>query len=136
MATTEKLDSITASKAAIKAAIQEKGVICDNRLFIYANMIGEIFTEPEELEAPINTIAVRTTFTLPEEVDLSTIRGTTPIIFYGKNYSEMRVIIPNEVELFPLYCILNETVDSNYVVKLECPDGATVSGTLLEKAEK
>ena len=63
MATIEKLDSIATSKAAIKVAIQEKGVSCDNRLFIYANMIGEIFTDPEELEAPINTIAVRTTFT-------------------------------------------------------------------------
>ena len=32
MTTIEKLDSIATSKAAIKAAIQEKGVICDNRL--------------------------------------------------------------------------------------------------------
>ena len=48
----------------------------------------------------------------------------------------MRVIIPMEVELFPLYCILNETVDSNYVVKLECPDGTTVSGAILENVEK
>lgn len=84
MATIEKLDSIAASKAAIKAAIQENGVSCDNRLSTYANRIWQIFTEPEKLEAPINTIAVGTTFTLPEEVDLSTIRGTLQSFFMVK----------------------------------------------------
>lgn len=136
MATIEKLDSIAASKAAIKAAIQGKGVICDNRFITYASRIDEIFTEPDELEAPIDTIAVGTTFTLPEEIDLSFLRGTSPIIFYGENYSVMSVIVPTEVEKFPLYCILEETIDSHYVVKLECPNGTTVSGTILEKVEK
>lgn len=42
MATIEKLDSITASKAAIKAAIQEKGVSCDDTLAEYANRIKAI----------------------------------------------------------------------------------------------
>ena len=42
MATIEKLDSIAASKAAIKAAIQEKGVSCDDTLAEYANRIKAI----------------------------------------------------------------------------------------------
>ena len=42
MATIEKLDSIIASKAAIKAAIQEKGVSCDDTLAEYANRIKAI----------------------------------------------------------------------------------------------
>lgn len=42
MAIIEKLDSITASKAAIKAAIQEKGVSCDDTLAEYANRIKAI----------------------------------------------------------------------------------------------
>lgn len=130
-----KLNSITASKKAIKAAIQEKGVSCDNRLSSYASRIGEIFMEPEKLEAPISPIKVGTIFTLPEVVDLSTMRGAAPTIFYGENYSEMRVIVPTEVEKFPLYCILEETVDSYYVIKLECPNGTTVSGTILGKIE-
>nr|DAG75097.1 MAG TPA: hypothetical protein [Caudoviricetes sp.] len=135
MATKEKLDSIAASKAAIKAAIQEKGVSCDNRFSSYAYRIGEIFTEPEELEAPIEAIAEGVTFTLPEEVDLSTMRRTAAIIFYGENYSGMSVIIPTQVEKFPLYCILEETIDSHYVVKLECPAGAELSATILQKIE-
>ena len=44
MATIEKLDSIIASKAAIKAAIQEKGVSCDDTLAEYANRIKAIPT--------------------------------------------------------------------------------------------
>lgn len=44
MATIEKLDSIAASKAAIKAAIQEKGVSCDDTLAEYANRIKAIPT--------------------------------------------------------------------------------------------
>jgi len=136
MATIEKLDSIAASKTAIKAAIQEKGVSCDDRLVTYASRIDGIFTEPEELEVLIDTIAVGTTFTLPEEVDLSTMQGTSPLICYGENYSGMSVIIPTQVEKFPLYCILEETIDSHYVVKLECPNSTTVSGTILEKVEK
>ncbi len=42
MATIEKLNSIAASKAAIKAAIQEKGVSCDDTLAEYANRIKAI----------------------------------------------------------------------------------------------
>lgn len=42
MATIEKLDSIIASKAAIKAAIQEKGVSCGDTLSEYANRIKAI----------------------------------------------------------------------------------------------
>ncbi len=42
MATIEKLNSISASKAAIKAAIQEKGVSCDDTLAEYANRIKAI----------------------------------------------------------------------------------------------
>lgn len=42
MATIEKLDSIAASKAAIKAAIQEKGVSCGDTLAEYANKIKAI----------------------------------------------------------------------------------------------
>ena len=42
MAIIEKLDSIAASKAAIKAAIQEKGVSCDDTLAGYANRIKAI----------------------------------------------------------------------------------------------
>ena len=44
MATIEKLDNIAASKAAIKAAIQEKGVSCDDILTEYANRIKAIPT--------------------------------------------------------------------------------------------
>ena len=42
MATKEKLDSIAASKAAIKAAIQEKGVSCDDTLAEHAKLIKAI----------------------------------------------------------------------------------------------
>ena len=42
MATIEKLDSIATSKAAIKVAIQEKGVSCDDTLAEYANRIKAI----------------------------------------------------------------------------------------------
>ena len=42
MATIEKLDSIAASKAAIKQAIQEKGVSCDDTLSEYTNRIKAI----------------------------------------------------------------------------------------------
>lgn len=42
MTTIEKLDSITASKAAIKVAIQEKGVSCGDTLAEYANRIKAI----------------------------------------------------------------------------------------------
>lgn len=136
MTTIEKLDSIAASKAAIEAAIQGKGVICDSRFSTYASRIDEIFTEPEELEFPIAAIEAGVTFTLPEEIDISTMRVTDPIIFYGENYSGMSVIIPIQVEKFPLYCILEETIDSHYLVKLECPNGTTVSGTILEKVER
>ena len=44
MATIEKLDSILTSKAAIKAAIQEKGVSCGDTLAEYANRIKAIPT--------------------------------------------------------------------------------------------
>lgn len=42
MTTTEKLDSISTSKAAIKAAIQKKGVSCNDTLAEYANRIEAI----------------------------------------------------------------------------------------------
>ena len=44
MVTIEKLDSIITSKAAIKAAIQEKGVSCGDTLAEYANRIKAIPT--------------------------------------------------------------------------------------------
>ena len=44
MTTIEKLDNIAASKAAIKQAIQEKGVSCDDTLAEYANRIKAIPT--------------------------------------------------------------------------------------------
>lgn len=55
MATIEKLNSISASKAAIKAAIQEKGVSCDDTLAEYANRIKAI---PTGLELKTVRIAV------------------------------------------------------------------------------
>lgn len=58
MTTIEKLDSITASKAAIKAAIQEKGVSCDDTLAEYANRIKTIPTgaHSETVRIEITTI--------------------------------------------------------------------------------
>ena len=42
MTTIEKLDNVATSKAAIKAAIQEKGVSCDDSLAEYTNRINAI----------------------------------------------------------------------------------------------
>lgn len=137
MATIEKLDSISASKAAIKAAIQEMGVSCNDTLAEYANRIKDIFTEPEEVKVPIDTIAVGTTFTIDMSIDVVNMAFQYyPIICIGENYSGMSIILSSEFAYFPHYCILEETSDSHYIVKLECPDRVIVSGTILEKIEK
>lgn len=68
MATIEKLDSISASKAAIKAAIQEKGVSCDDTLAEYANRIKAI---------PIPKIEELRTITIIENGSFSVIPSTS-----------------------------------------------------------
>lgn len=137
MATIEKLDSITASKAAIKAAIQEMGVSCDDTLAEYANRIKDIFVEPEEFNVPIDTIAVGTTFTIDVSIDVRNMYFQYyPIVCVGENYTGMSIILSSEFAAFPHYCILEETSDSHYVVKLECPNGVDISGTILEKIEE
>lgn len=63
MATIEKLDSIAASKAAIKAAIQEKGVSCDDTLAEYANRIKAI-PSPRIQEYKLEEVGVSDTTTI------------------------------------------------------------------------
>lgn len=133
----QQCDEILASKAAIKAAIQVMGVSCGDTLAEYANRIKAIFTEPEELEVPIDTIAVGTTFTIDASIDVANMDSQYyPIICFGENYSGMSIILSHEFTEFAHYCILEETSDSHYIVKLECPDSITVSGTILEKIEE
>lgn len=137
ISTLERCDKILASKAAIKAAIQEMGVSCDDTLAEYANRIKAIFTEPEEVEVPIDTIAVGTTFTIDASIDVVNMAFQYyPIICIGENYSGMSIILSSEFVDFPHYCILEETRDSHYIVKLECPDNVIVYGTILKKIEE
>ena len=83
MATIEKLDSIAASKAAIKAAIQEKGVSCDDTLAEYANRIKAI---------PTGIEIVETIFVLDPDENTAT---TKPI--YGLDeHSEILLLITTE----------------------------------------
>lgn len=63
MATIEKLDNIAASKAAIKAAIQEKGVSCDDTLAEYANRIKAI-PSPSIQEYKLEEVGVSDTITI------------------------------------------------------------------------
>lgn len=58
MATIEKLNSIAASKAAIKAAIQGKGVSCDDTLAEYANRIKAIPTGSSIKVEELRTITI------------------------------------------------------------------------------
>lgn len=133
----QQCDEILASKAAIKAAIQEMGVSCDDTLAEYANRIKAIFIEPEELEVPIDTIAVGTTFTIDANIDVANMDSQYyPIICIGENYSGMSIILSSEFADFPHYCILEETSDSHYVVKMEWSDGIAGSCTILEKIEE
>ena len=76
MATIEKLNSIAASKAAIKAAIQEKGVSCDDNLAGYANRIKAISTDITlveinlELDLDENTATTQPIYGLDEHSDI------------------------------------------------------------------
>lgn len=80
MATKEKLDSIAASKAAIKAAIQEKGVSCDDTLAEYANRIKAI---------PTGNPIVETLFVLDLDVATAT---TNPIYGLDEQYDNVLFI--------------------------------------------
>lgn len=133
----QQCDEILASKAAIKAAIQYMGVSCDDTLAEYANRNKAIIVEPKEIDVPIDTIAVGTTFTIDASIDVLYMDlQYYPIICVGENYTGMSIILSHEFVDFPHYCILEETRDSHYVVKLECPDNITVSGTILKKVEE
>ncbi len=80
MATIEKLNSISASKAAIKAAIQEKGVSCDDTLAEYANRIKAIPTGAPTSEINLGGISFdvgeNTTFKVPSGYCILDIHGT------------------------------------------------------------
>lgn len=83
MATIEKLDSIAASKAAIKAAIQEKGVSCDDTLAEYANRIKAIPTGAPTSEIDLGKIAIQTigdtiTFKVTSGHCILDVHGFTP----------------------------------------------------------
>ena len=146
MATIEKLDSIIASKAAIKAAIQEKGVSCGDTLAEYANSIKDISTLPEEVQAyVVGDIAVGTNFSI--DVDITTIINEkfepypiacTVVSGDGQVFNYMFFFIRSDMFSTADYCILEEAHDSHYVVKLECPgpDYVELSATILEKVEK
>lgn len=80
MATKEKLDSIAASKAAIKAAIQEKGVSCDDTLAEYANRIIAIPTGIKVVEAEF-------------QLDFDLLTATTRPIYGLDEHSEMLLLL-------------------------------------------
>lgn len=89
MATIEKLDSIAASKAAIKAAIQEKGVSCDDTLAEYANRIKAIPTGAPTSEIDLGQVSIGNigdsiTFKVPSGRYILEINGVTqaPREFY------------------------------------------------------
>lgn len=65
MATTEKLDSILNSKNAIKKAITDKGVACDDVLSSYATTIEENLTPIHKIEIHTANLAVGMTFEVP-----------------------------------------------------------------------
>lgn len=88
MATKEKLDSIAASKAAIKAAIQEKGVSCDDTLAEYANRIKAIPTGSSIKVEELRTI------TLIENSSFSVIPSTG---FDAMKSVKIDVKVPQEV---------------------------------------
>ena len=109
MATKEKLDSITASKAAIKAAIQEKGVSCDDTLAEYANRIKAIPTG--RVEVPVNmvfdfnnsTATTEAVSGLNETSDYAIILipdGYLPLVMYAdflRDITEMVYALTNEL---------------------------------------
>ena len=147
MATIEKLDSIIASKTAIKAAIQEKGVSCDDTLAEYANRIMDISAlPPDEVQAHVvGDIAVGKNFII--SIDVSTIiidkfepYPITCVVSSGEDgqvFSYMFFFLRSDMLATADYCILEETRDSHYVVKLEYADmDAEISATILEKVEK
>lgn len=146
MATIEKLDNIIASKAAIKAAIQEKGVSCDDALAEYATRIEAISAlPPDEVQAyVVGDIAVGKNFSI--YVDISTIINekfepypiTCVVISEdGQVFSHMFFFLRSNMLSTADYCILEETSSSHYIVKLEYADmAAEISATILEKVEK
>lgn len=81
MATIEKLDSIAASKATIKAAIQEKGVSCDDTLAEYANRIKAIPTG-------VNLETVRIEITTTPQGLVKNINGVFELDFVFQVYNK------------------------------------------------
>ena len=93
MAIIEKLDNIAASKAAIKAAIQEKGVSCDDTLAEYASRIKAIPTgssiKVEELRT--TTITANGSHTITPSTGFDAMKG-----------AKIDVNVPQEISEIPL----------------------------------
>ena len=111
MAIIEKLDSIIASKAAIKAAIQEKGVSCDDTLAEYANRIKAIPTG--RVEIPVNMV-----------FDFNNSTATTEAVS-GLNETSDNAIIINPDGYLPLVVyadLLRDIPDMVYSITNELGD--------------
>ena len=106
MATIEKLDSIAASKAAIKAAIQEKGVSCDDTLAEYANRIKAIPTgssiKVEELHT--TSITANGPYTITPSTGFDAIKSAK---------IDVEVPIPEEPPLVDIALIDGQTLIKN-----------------------
>ena len=133
MATIEKLDSIAASKAAIKAAIQENGVICDDTLAEYANRIKAIPTGVPTSEIDLGQVSIGNigdsiTFEVPSGLCILYIYGVTqaPHDFY------LYVIHENVDALATQYQLLYMDADI-YLAKWEEDESQNVTLTNLQQ---
>ena len=98
MTTIEKLDSIIVSKAAIKTAIQEKSVSCDDTLAEYANRIKAIPVGRVEVPVDVvfdfnnNTATTKAVSGLNETSDYAIILipdGYLPLVVYADFLRDM-----------------------------------------------
>ena len=106
MTTIEKLDNIAVSKAAIKQAIQEKGVSCDDTLAKYANRIKAIPTgssiKVEELRT--STIIENGSFTVIPSTGFDAMKSAK---------LDVEVPIPEEPPLVDIALIDGQTLIQN-----------------------
>lgn len=133
MATIEKLDSIAASKAAIKKAIQEKGVSCDDTLAEYPNRIKAIPTGAPTSEIDLGRVSIGNigdsiTFEVPSGRYILDIHGETqaPHEFY------LYFIHENLDALGTQYQLLYMDADM-YLAKWEEDENQTVTLTNLQQ---
>lgn len=138
MATKEKLDSIAASKAAIKAAIQEKGVSCDDTLAEYANRIKAIptganieYIDQEAVIEPNSNI----TFVVKQGNYILSLSGfgQEDGMTYGAKFSHVDVPTNNARPYFIITRLADDGSITYWLAKWQETDSFEVTITVLQE---